>query len=259
MSEFDFGLGPVSAHQHPRGGGWVADTAEVDETCYVGPYATVFGFAEVRDNAFINDNAKVYGKALVQNNAKVYGNAEVYEDCVIMNNGRVSGNAKIYGQAVVADEASVFDDAEVYGNVVLKNFVEIYDNAKAHGNFQLSGFAKIYNKSVVTRPPVVIEGYQSTLYFTDHHVSIGCITLPVSVWKKYWEKIMRLWTIRKENVEPYVKLFDAFMMVAEVHGVTDRQEDLNSVEEDIKKIMKGDTQDRIFAIKDRKNRTYAKN
>ena len=33
--DFDDGNGPVPAHKHPNGGGWVADTATVDETAYV--------------------------------------------------------------------------------------------------------------------------------------------------------------------------------------------------------------------------------
>jgi len=58
---FDFqdGNGPVSAHQHPNGGGWVADTATVVDTVYVGP------------------NAKIYGNAWIYDDAWVFGNAEV--------------------------------------------------------------------------------------------------------------------------------------------------------------------------------------
>jgi hypothetical protein len=50
---FDFGFGPVPAHQHPNGGGWVSDTAEVSDTAYVGPNAQVFGNARVSGNARI--------------------------------------------------------------------------------------------------------------------------------------------------------------------------------------------------------------
>ena len=59
---FDFGFGPVPAHKHPNGGGWVADTA------YVGPDARVFG------NAVVGSNARIYGYA------RVYGNAWVCDD-----------------------------------------------------------------------------------------------------------------------------------------------------------------------------------
>ena len=54
---YDFGSGPVAAHRHPNGGGWVADTAQVEASAYVGPDAQVYG------------NARVFG------NARVYGNA----------------------------------------------------------------------------------------------------------------------------------------------------------------------------------------
>lgn len=40
---FDFGFGAVPAHQHPNGGGWVANTASVEVSVYVGPDAQVSG------------------------------------------------------------------------------------------------------------------------------------------------------------------------------------------------------------------------
>ena len=54
MTTFDFGdgKGPVSAHQHVNGGGWVADTAFVAETAYVGPDARVYGDAEVTEKTY---------------------------------------------------------------------------------------------------------------------------------------------------------------------------------------------------------------
>ena len=57
MTTFDFddGNGPVPTHKHPNGGGWVADTATVEETAYVGRDAKVFGDAEVFHDA------KVFG------------------------------------------------------------------------------------------------------------------------------------------------------------------------------------------------------
>jgi UDP-3-O-[3-hydroxymyristoyl] glucosamine N-acyltransferase len=51
---FDFGNGLVPAHQHPNGGGWVANTATVADTAFVGPNAHVY------DNALVYGNAKVY-------------------------------------------------------------------------------------------------------------------------------------------------------------------------------------------------------
>ena len=47
--DFNDGNGPVPAHRHSNGGGWVADTATVADTAYLGPTAHVYG------------NARVYG------------------------------------------------------------------------------------------------------------------------------------------------------------------------------------------------------
>ena len=53
MTTFDFGFGPVPAHQHPNGRGWVADTAHVDDSAYIGPDARVFGDARVYGGAWV--------------------------------------------------------------------------------------------------------------------------------------------------------------------------------------------------------------
>lgn len=73
--KFDFqdGNGPVPAHRHVNGRGWVADTARV------------------YDKAWVSDDARVYGKALVHGQAGVYGKAWVYGDA------RVYGKTWVYG------------------------------------------------------------------------------------------------------------------------------------------------------------------
>jgi hypothetical protein len=61
VTTFDFGdgKGPVPAHKHPNGGGWVADTATVAEAAYVGPGARVYGNARVFGNIWVYENARV--------------------------------------------------------------------------------------------------------------------------------------------------------------------------------------------------------
>ena len=83
MSEttFDFGWGQVPVHRHENGNGWVADTAMVEDSCYIGIDALVYGDARVCGNA------RVYGDALVCGDARVYGNA------------RVCGGARVCGDA----------------------------------------------------------------------------------------------------------------------------------------------------------------
>ena len=61
MIDFDDGNGPVTAHKHTNGGGWVSDSASVDERVCVGPNARVYGDASVSGNDLVLGDAKVYG------------------------------------------------------------------------------------------------------------------------------------------------------------------------------------------------------
>ena len=67
---FDFqdGNGPVPAHQHPNGGGWVADTARVEESAYVGPNAQVYGSAHVEGGVQLLSDTRISGVSCVTYN-----------------------------------------------------------------------------------------------------------------------------------------------------------------------------------------------
>ncbi len=60
METFDFGNGPVAAHRHVNGGGWVAETASVAKSAYVGTDARVC------DSALVYGTARVCDSALVK-------------------------------------------------------------------------------------------------------------------------------------------------------------------------------------------------
>ena len=82
--------GMTNGHRHPRGGGWVQNTATVADTAYVGPNAYVLGKAQVLDNAAIEDSAIVVDDAVVRDNAKVSGRA------IISGSAVVSGYARTW-------------------------------------------------------------------------------------------------------------------------------------------------------------------
>lgn len=109
---------------HPNGGGFVASTATVSETAYIGPNAKVLGTAKVRDNARIEDfaivkgNAQVYGNAVVKENAMVFSNARVYGNAVVSGSARCFNNTYIYDDAFVTDNAFV-RETKVYGNAIV--------------------------------------------------------------------------------------------------------------------------------------------
>jgi len=85
-----------SGKAHPNGGGWVADTAEVDDTAYVGPGAMVVGASQVRGSAVIEDAAIILGRSVISGNAKVSG-------------GAVLGDKKMDGYARCWDEVQDVD------------------------------------------------------------------------------------------------------------------------------------------------------
>ncbi|MBN1924904.1 MAG: T9SS type A sorting domain-containing protein [Prolixibacteraceae bacterium] len=104
----------VAGKYHSNGGGWVASTASVDASVYVGPNAQVLGSAKVSGNARIED------LATVQDNASVSG------DAVVKNNAIVGKSAKLLGNALVEKSARVWggqvsDNAVVTGNAVTFN------------------------------------------------------------------------------------------------------------------------------------------
>jgi hypothetical protein len=70
-------LNNMKGKRHPNGGGWVADTATVDETAYVGPNAMVLDQAKVLDDAVIEDYVIVYEDAVFKDNARAYGKLAV--------------------------------------------------------------------------------------------------------------------------------------------------------------------------------------
>jgi hypothetical protein len=124
---FNFGQGPVPAHRHRNGEGWVADTAFVESTVYVGPDARVYGDAQLYGDAQVYGHAQVFGEAWVYNNAAVYGHAQVY------------GAAEVHGDAQVYGHARVHGHAWIYGNAKVCGYVRIGGATKVHGETQIDG------------------------------------------------------------------------------------------------------------------------
>lgn len=225
----DFGDGrKIPAHQHPRGGGWVAETAHVDDDCYVGPFAAVFGEARVTDNAIINDYAKIYGNALVYGNAKVYGEAKVYDIAQVYGNARVNGYAEIYQNSRVLDNALVYDNAKVLGNAIVRNNSEVFNNATITADADIYDSIKIYDNCVVTRKPKACFGFDYNVFVTDHHISLGCVSIPPKFIETTGKRIVRLMRYTPEQTEDWIK---AIRFIADFHGCTDREEDVNNFDE----------------------------
>jgi carbonic anhydrase/acetyltransferase-like protein (isoleucine patch superfamily) len=226
--DFGDGAGKVPAHQHVKGGGWVAETAHVDSECYVGPHAVVFGNARVTERAVINDYAKVYGNARVYGHAKVYGSAQIFDNAQVYDNAKVSGHAKVYENAIVVNNALVYDHAEVYGNATVRNNAEVLNHGKILGNADIYDSIKIYDNCIVSRKPIVCFGFESNVLIADHHVALGCVVFPPYFVAKTGKRMMRLMGHSPEISEKWIQ---ALQFVIDFHGCTDRPEDLEHFDE----------------------------
>ena|ERR1035437_6301575 len=82
-------------HQHSNGRGWVANTARVADSVFVGEHALVYGQAELTGNVRVMDAAQVSGTAKLSGNVLLYGNAWV-------DKGSFTGNTRIHINARVA-------------------------------------------------------------------------------------------------------------------------------------------------------------
>lgn len=228
MVDFNDGNGKVPAHQHKKGGGWVAETAYVEDTCFVGPDAVVYGEARVTDVAIINDHAKVYGQARVYGKAKVYGNANVYDVAQVYDNAKVCGNAQIYENAKVVNSAFVYDSAKVYGNAIVRNNAEALHESTIFGEADIYESIKIYDNCIVSRKPIVCYGFISNVLIADHHVALGCVVFPPYFVRKTGKRMMRLMGHSPENAEKWI---EALCYVIDFHGCTDREEDIKNFDE----------------------------
>ncbi len=122
----------VAGQAHPNGEGFVAETAQVDASAWVGPNAQVLGKAKVMDQARIEDYAVVKDEAVVKDHARVYGHAQV--SGTMEGYARAGGFAKITRNAVARDHALVLEHATLTGRSTLTGYATAKGYAAAAGD-----------------------------------------------------------------------------------------------------------------------------
>lgn len=162
--DFKNGFGRVFAHRHDHGKGWVADTAKVEDTVYVGPRCEIFDHAIVKGNTRLEGHAKISGHAvvsgrvIVRQNAHIYGAAVVRDATELNDFSRVGGNAHISGTSRLFDAARVYDSAQLFSVTLV-------------GPCQVSGAALIVRSNLRSDSPtsfVEIKGDCSVIHGTIH-------------------------------------------------------------------------------------------
>lgn len=103
-------------HINPDGtkGGWIAETALVEPTCYIAPDAEVYEFAQVRDNARLLGSSSAYGFA------KIAGNATLNDWAVAADGAVIQGSAYVDSTAIICGE-SFIDHGHLYENKTYDN------------------------------------------------------------------------------------------------------------------------------------------
>lgn len=132
--DFKDGAGRVPAHRHVNGKGWVAKTAVVEDSVYVGPKCAVYNSAYVsgrvrlEGNARVSGSAVVSGEVIIKQNGHVYGNAVVRDMVMVNDNARITGRAHVTGRTRLFGGSLITDTAQV-NSCTLTGLVEISGSA----------------------------------------------------------------------------------------------------------------------------------
>lgn len=188
---FDFGDGPVPAHRHPNGGGWVADTAHVDHIAYVGPDAWVF------DKALIYGNSRICDKARVSGNAVVWGSVWICDKAKVSENATVRDSAQVFGSARVFGDAFVFGGALVCGNALVRGTSRVLGKARVQGDALVCGGRWL-------KSPLYIEGSRHSITMcAPGSLAIGCQVRSINHWLACGKEIGERHDYTQAELEEY--------------------------------------------------------
>lgn len=156
--EKSFTLGNQAGSLHTYGGGFVADSATVESTAYVGPNAVVLGNAQVLGNARVEDFAVIENEAIVRGNAIVSGHARLRNRAIVEDNARVR------------DYAIVRDSVQVQNNAVVMQQSFPGNNSRIYGNSIVKGSAVPFGDSAVSGEAIVDGDYAGDLTLVQGNV-----------------------------------------------------------------------------------------
>ncbi len=173
--DFEDGRGPVPAHRHTNGGGWVSDDCVVDAPTYIEEDACVWGGC-ILDSVNIYNEARVSGNSSLKERCVVSGGAVIVSS-YLSQGTHVSNSAEVRNSVlrggVVTDRAKVLS-SRVYGPYVSGDAV--VRDATVEGTYSIAG------QMVVERPPLLIYGFRYPVVATPGHIGLGCQFHPVEWW-----------------------------------------------------------------------------
>jgi carbonic anhydrase/acetyltransferase-like protein (isoleucine patch superfamily) len=144
-------------HRHPFGGGWVENTAHVEDTVFVDKEASVSGRASATDfvrllgHAVLADDAVARDHVVISGRAQVNMNAVAEEYAIIADHAILTWDGKASGSAVLRDKTTVGAGATISGHAVAEGSSTVAASLVA-------GTAWLGDTVAVTSGALVLEG-----------------------------------------------------------------------------------------------------
>ena len=166
------GYSKGAGHTHPNGGGWVANSAKVADSVYVGPDAMVLGSADLSGNVRVEDHAVVANGVTATDNVVISGHAIVDGGGMIYDNGWKFGTVQLSGNAVISDSAVVTNSCTVSGNAKILQKAYLAEAVTVKDDAVVKGMSYVYGKGVYSGT-AILDGDYSNEQTKDSGVGFG--------------------------------------------------------------------------------------
>ena len=102
-------------------------------------------------------------------------------------------------------------------------------NARVYGDAWVSGNARVYGDARVlfacSETPCVLTGFPHVVTITDHHITVGCQSHCVSVWRERGQAIIKA----DGHTTEHAKAWHAIIMqIADAHGCVPQEKENNT-------------------------------
>ena len=126
----------VDGHYHINGGGFVAQTAHVEDTVYVGKSAMVLENSNLKDKVRVMDQARVFGSSKIDGKSVISGNSLVGGNSNISDQTEISGHSMAIGNIQATGKTRITDYAQAFGEVKIRSGVLSGSSETLGGNIK---------------------------------------------------------------------------------------------------------------------------
>jgi NDP-sugar pyrophosphorylase family protein len=174
----------IRGHHHPNGGGWVANTATVAESAYIGEGVRVGSYAQIGNQVQIGSGVQIGNYVWIDDAVRIGDDVWVSERAWIGEGSRIGAGAWIGEEAQISKEVRIGKEAQI------GNYVQIAEGSKIGNKAQISD-------SVVVLPDIHIPNGLNGITFqsnwlpatiNDEVITSGCHVKTPDEWLTYFNK-----------------------------------------------------------------------